>query len=135
MPVKLSAGYKMFRHTHTIIPIIDEDDISGGIVSAMVRRFGLNLNKKQVKLGRIIASEEIMLGSKQTGSKRHALHLVMCANTDDIPEALATASEMLGIPPNEKIGVILSKFKPNINTVAERITKVDRFKTATVILM
>lgn len=135
MPVEQSDGYRMFRHAHTIIPIIDEYDVSQGIVSAMVRRFGLKLDGKQVKLGRVIASEQLTLGSKKTGSKKHALHLVMCTDTQDIPGAIATAAEMLGISAEEKVGIILNRHKPNINDVAERIAKIERFKQASVVLM
>ncbi|MCX6782341.1 MAG: hypothetical protein NTW66_04480 [Candidatus Magasanikbacteria bacterium] len=135
MPVEQKAEYKMFRHTHTIIPVIGEYDIAGGIVYAMIRRFRLNLTQKQVQLGRVILSEQLTLGCNKTGPKKHTLHLVMCAETEDIPKALVTACEMLGIPPEEKIGVILSRRKPNINVVAENIAQIDRFKTATIILM
>jgi len=135
MPVGQSDGYRMFKHAHTIIPIIDEYDISQGIVSAMVRGFGLKLDGKQVKLGRVIASEQINLGNKKTSAKKHTLHLVMCTDLNDIPEAIATAAEMLGISPDEKVGIILNRRKPNINAVAERIAKIERFKEASVVLM
>ncbi len=135
MPVKQTAGYRMFKHAHTIIPIIDESDISQGVVIAMVRRFKLNLSKKQVRLGQIILSEQVTLGSRESGAKNHAIHLVMCAEINEIPKALTTAAKMLGIPTKEKVGILLNKHKPDITAVADRIAKVDRFKTATIILM
>lgn len=136
MPVEKTADwYKMFQHAHTIIPVVDECDITQGIVSAMVRRFGLKLDRKQVKLGRVIASEQLMLRGKKNSATKHFLHLVMSAGWEDIPAAVATAADMLGISPAEKVGIVLNKKRPGMSAAAENVAAIERFKNASIVLL
>lgn len=127
--------YKMRDYSHTIIPTIGKGDLSQGLVGAMIRRYRLKVDGTQIKIGRVILSEQIVIGRNGGQNQYHFLHLIMCDRPDSIPAALVTTCNMLGIVPGEKIGILLDKRRAGMPDVAVDIGRMERFESATVALM